>query len=95
MLAAESRVPTGNGRAQRNETEPTKGFFDGPTFGVRQALFREQLFAGNNGVINPVSRIIQEPAVVAGVKVVDQDVGVYEEADRCHARISFKKAASD
>ena len=95
MPAAESRVPTGNGGANRDESEPAQGLLNRLALGSLQPFPGQELFPGNDGAVNSIPWIVEQPAVAAGIEIVDQDIGVYEDPDRCHARISFRKAASD
>src|SRR3989441_1998159 len=93
--AAQGPVAPRDGGLQGNEPEPAQRLGDRSALGAAQALLREQLLPRDDRVVDAAARIAEEPAVSAGVEVVDQDVGVYEDADRCHARISLRKAASE
>src|SRR5207247_451077 len=93
--AAQGPVAPRDGGPQGNEPEPAQRLGDRSALGAAQALLREQLLPRDDRVVDAAARIAAEPAVSAGAEVVDQDVGVYEDADRCQARISLSKAASE
>ena len=82
-------------RVSGTEPEPRQRLETGPTFGVPQSLLRQELLACDDRVVDPVSPIVQQGGVLSSVEVVDQDIRVYEDADRCHARIPLRKLLSE
>src|SRR2546423_12491215 len=59
-----------------------------------ETLFGEQLLPGDRGVVDPETITLENRCEAPRVEVVDEDVGIYEEADSCHRRISSRNASS-
>src|SRR3989442_600454 len=90
--AAQRPVTPRDGGPPANEPGPAQRLRDRSALGAAQALLREQLFPRDDRVVDAAARIVEEPAVSAGGEVVDQDVGVYEDAGRCPTRVPPRKA---
>src|SRR6266536_5592169 len=62
---------------------------------IRQPRLAQKFFAAHHRVVDLSTRRVKDVDKAAGVEVVDENVGVYEDSDRCHARISPRNCRSE
>jgi len=88
-------IGSGDPVVQRNDPVPAEGKQNSMALGFFQPRLGQKLLLCHDGVINLKSPVFKNRQEKAGIEIVDHDVGVDQELNFCHARISLRKASSD
>lgn len=95
MQATKIGVSSGHGIGQRNE--PASGQLDQNRlpFRIAEPRLGQQFLFRDDGIVEREPGGIEQRVESACVEIVDEDVGIYEDRDFCHASISSRNASSD
>ena len=95
MLAAKIGVASSDGIGQRNEPTLAQLDQDGFPFSIAKPGLCQQFLFRDDGIVDGEAGGIEKSVESSLVEILDEDVGIYEDRDFCHASISSRKVSSD